>query len=297
MTKTRAQVHRSSWPAGAAAWLPLVLSIAPAACTLDFPKPDQLATSDSGAGERSFGAPAAGATDAGRAAAPDDRQDERESKQEQSPSVSPPAPDESAQAQDAVMPDAGAAPPNTVGNAANSPPTPTPQSMAGPPQPPAMTEAEAPVEFVLEPVDFPGSSGALNFPPEALPPLSQSPAFTWRGVPEGTRSLALVFRDLDLELVRWVIWDIPPTQTSLPSDISSLPNPPEVAGSSQQGSPGNLGYNGPLIPGAEYDFTLWALDVEMLPDTFAASADYIVDDLLPMHVIATTEPVLVTNAY
>jgi phosphatidylethanolamine-binding protein (PEBP) family uncharacterized protein len=115
-------------------------------------------------------------------------------------------------------------------------------------------------------------------------------------VPKGTQSLALVFRDRGLDLVRWLLWDIPPTVMQLPEGIAPVPNPTEVPGSSQLGSL-LTGYSPPRVPNGNYEFTLWALDVKMLPNTFGLTADQILQRRLPMHVIATTPPVNVVNGF
>lgn len=154
----------------------------------------------------------------------------------------------------------------------------------------ASTEA-----FTLMPVGFPMAGDELTFPVAANPPTNASPEFTWTGVPADARSLALAFRDLGNGAVKWVIWDIPPDVTHLPPDITPVAMPPEVPGSSQLGSLNNQGYAGPGSGARLYDFTLWALDVEHLTLTGRESTVDIHDEILAMHEIAKTEPILVRN--
>lgn len=150
-------------------------------------------------------------------------------------------------------------------------------------------------EFTLTPVGFPMYMNELTFPETANPPANQSPEFEWKNVPPGAKSLALVFRDLGNGAVKWVLWDIPPTLTRVPSNISKTAMPSEVPGSRQLGSLNNQGYAGPGMGARQYDFKLWALDVERLPVTAGKSTVQINDDILPMHDLATTAPVLVRN--
>lgn len=135
----------------------------------------------------------------------------------------------------------------------------------------------------------------LTFPDSANPPQNVSPEFTWTGVPAESRSLALAFRDLGNGAVKWLIWDIPPSTTHLPPNISKVAMPPEVPGSSQLGSLNNQGYAGPGSGARQYDFTLWALDIEHLPVNGRETTVEIHDQLFTMHEIAKTEPVLVRN--
>jgi hypothetical protein len=180
----------------------------------------------------------------------------------------------------AAQPDAG----TTIDDSAPAAP-----QAPGPAEPVGPTEDK---EFVLIPIDFGGSGERLMLPERSLPPYRESPAFAWRGVPEGTRSLALVLREEQLNFVDWVLWDISPSLSEIPADIGARSNPRDVPGSTQLGSV-STGYSGPLLEDSRYEFTLWALDVEMLPNVFGRSVEGIVADLLPMHVIDTTEPVVV----
>lgn len=95
-----------------------------------------------------------------------------------------------------------------------------------------------------------------------------SPALTWEGVPEGTRSLALIVHDPDVPSpenpkriwVHWVLYNLPPDLTGLPRglDPSALP-----AGALEGINDWNLtGYGGPCPPKGKHRYfhTLYALD-------------------------------------
>jgi Raf kinase inhibitor-like YbhB/YbcL family protein len=129
------------------------------------------------------------------------------------------------------------------------------------------------------------------FPANSLPPTNQSPSFKWTGVPSEAKSLALVFTDLNRGAYKWVVWDILPSVSEIPASVSDRAMPMEIAGASQLGSVGNQGYAGPCCADRVYDFVLWALDVDKLPDASGKSTAELRQTLLPMHSIAMTKPV------
>ncbi|HKP64007.1 MAG TPA: YbhB/YbcL family Raf kinase inhibitor-like protein, partial [Polyangiales bacterium] len=135
----------------------------------------------------------------------------------------------------------------------------------------------------------------LTFPERSNPPTNESPELKWTGVPMGSKSLAVVFRDLGNDAIKWIIWDIPPDVTHLPPNISKVAMPPEVPGSSQLGSLNNQGWAGPGSGARQYDFKVWALDVAKLPVTRGQTTAEIHRDVLPAHDIAVSEPVFVRN--
>ena len=103
-----------------------------------------------------------------------------------------------------------------------------------------------------------------------------SPALTWSGVPEGTKSLALVAEDPDAPLgtfVHWVVYSIPLAATGLQGGFTTDPHTPD---GTQQGTTdfGQTGYGGPCPPSGShrYIFKLYALDKEPLLDDGATSA-------------------------
>ncbi len=90
-----------------------------------------------------------------------------------------------------------------------------------------------------------------------------SPALEWSGVPEGTRSFAVVVHDPDAPLVdgftHWVAYNIPAEATGLPEGGEGAT--PGV------NSMGNQGYNGPAPPPGHgphhYYFWVYALDADL----------------------------------
>ncbi len=94
-----------------------------------------------------------------------------------------------------------------------------------------------------------------------------SPALRWSGVPDGTRSFALICHDPDAPLVsdngtygfvHWVLYNIPGNVRELPEGT-----PDYTTG---QNNAGTQGYKGPLPPEGhgvhKYYFWLMALDTE-----------------------------------
>ncbi len=100
-----------------------------------------------------------------------------------------------------------------------------------------------------------------------------SPPLAWSGLPDGTRSLALVVDDPDAPdpraplrtWVHWVLYDIPPTAAGLPEGVEAGDLP---AGTRQGVNDWKrTGYGGPCPPVGRhrYFFKLYALDA-VLPD-------------------------------
>jgi len=93
-----------------------------------------------------------------------------------------------------------------------------------------------------------------------------SPAVSWRGQPDGTRSYALVCHDPDAPLVKpgtygfvhWVLYGIPGPIVELPEGVGDY-----VQGMNDFGKPG---YGGPMPPEGHgthhYFFWLLALDAD-----------------------------------
>jgi len=91
-----------------------------------------------------------------------------------------------------------------------------------------------------------------------------SPPLSWSGLPEGTRSLALICEDPDApsgNWVHWVLFNIPPDITTLEE---GLPQKERLSDGSVQGVNDfhKVGYGGPCPPSGthRYDFRLYALD-------------------------------------
>lgn len=98
-----------------------------------------------------------------------------------------------------------------------------------------------------------------------------APPLSWSGVPDRTRSLALIVDDPDapdpaapkMTWVHWVLFDIPPSATEIPEGGRPLPD------GTREGSNDwhRTGYGGPCPPVGRhrYFFKLYALD-SLLPD-------------------------------
>ena len=95
-----------------------------------------------------------------------------------------------------------------------------------------------------------------------------SPQLSWDGVPNGTKSFALICDDPDAPImtwVHWVIYDIPANVTELSEGIAKE----EVLSSgTKQGKNDfrKIGYGGPCPPPGgphRYFFKLYALDAEL----------------------------------
>lgn len=86
-----------------------------------------------------------------------------------------------------------------------------------------------------------------------------NPELNLAGIPSGTQSLALIVQDTDIlleEVIHWVMWDIPVTDT--------------IAENSHEGLQGRnfyreVGYDGPCpnTGGHHYRFTVYALDTKL----------------------------------
>lgn len=91
-----------------------------------------------------------------------------------------------------------------------------------------------------------------------------SPPLAWEGLPEGTRSVAIIHDDPDAPMgtwVHWLVWNIPPTVASL---AENMPPDKQRPDGSRQGTTdfGRIGYGGPAPPGGthRYFFKVYALD-------------------------------------
>jgi Raf kinase inhibitor-like YbhB/YbcL family protein len=107
--------------------------------------------------------------------------------------------------------------------------------------------------------------------PDAKPGGGTSPEFTWTNIPPGTQSLLFNFHDLDLsynkttqDQVHWVVWNIPPTKTTL---TEKQPEGAQLPDGSYQISVTGLFYRGPGAaasgPLHHYIFEIYALDTKL----------------------------------
>ena len=116
-----------------------------------------------------------------------------------------------------------------------------------------------------------------------------SPQLDWIGIPEETKSLALIVDDPDAPsgtFTHWVIFNIPPDSNGL---AEALPLTPRLADGSVQGGNdfGRIGYGGPCPPPGKphrYRFNLYALDKQI--DLGAGSAKNQVLNAIENHILA-----------
>lgn len=98
-----------------------------------------------------------------------------------------------------------------------------------------------------------------------------SPPLTWSGAPEGVVSYVIMMHDADAavgngtdDVLHWLVWNIPPTVTSLHEHAPSLSQLPD--GTRQISATGPY-YRGPGAPASgpthHYLFELFALDVAL----------------------------------
>lgn len=111
------------------------------------------------------------------------------------------------------------------------------------------------------------------------------------GVPDGTKSFAIVFRDLSNNLLHASLWDVPAAVTALPMALPEVALPPEPAGVKQsKGYNGMYGYQGPCPPNEHsYAFVLYALDVALLPNVTTTSKIADIVSVLEAHAIGTAQ--------
>ena len=104
----------------------------------------------------------------------------------------------------------------------------------------------------------------------------RSPQLHWSGVPATAKSLALIVDDPDapdpkapkMTWVHWVLYNLPPTATSLPAGATKATLPPGTREANNDW--GQPGWRGPCPPIGRhrYFFKLYALDT-VLPDSRA----------------------------
>ena len=111
------------------------------------------------------------------------------------------------------------------------------------------------------------------------------PPLTWAGVPDGTRSFALIMDDPDATngtFTHWVLYDIP---------AQTIQWPTEAGGKTLLNGFGRSGYGGPCPPPSDgphrYVFTVHALDVRFLELTGERLQD--LRTALRAHTLATAQ--------
>jgi Raf kinase inhibitor-like YbhB/YbcL family protein len=139
-------------------------------------------------------------------------------------------------------------------------------------------EGDMPLLYVQAPFKVVVKNSVFVCPGAPAGKKNISPALTWSHVPPSARSLVLIMLD-DMHFAHpdlpegttfahWMVFNMPPTVTSLPEGAASRTNPVEGAlqGANAYPSPYNRGYGGPCPPVGErhlYIFTLYALDTTL----------------------------------
>lgn len=130
-------------------------------------------------------------------------------------------------------------------------------------------EEEAPAVDPSVPMSIVVTSAVVSAG-EALPGkyscygLDRSPPISWTGVPEGTRSLALVMVQPDTK-VHWVLYGLPPDVSELPEGLTAA-EVTSLGGKNGANDFNRLGYGGPCSPRGDtndYLLTVYALDTEL----------------------------------
>jgi Raf kinase inhibitor-like YbhB/YbcL family protein len=109
-----------------------------------------------------------------------------------------------------------------------------------------------------------------------------SPQLQWSGVPANTQSLVLMMEDPDAlnpkPFVHWIAANLPPSVTTLPTDVPKSDRPSPLKGGIQGANhTGCIGYYGPKPPAADgphrYHFQVFALDTKLnLPSGYNRQA-------------------------
>jgi len=108
-----------------------------------------------------------------------------------------------------------------------------------------------------------------------------SPSLNWTGAPKGTKSFAITIYDPDAPTGsgwwHWVVFNIPPSTTSIPKNAGDVKANLMPAGAIQSRTDfGADGYGGPCPPKGDkphhYHVTVFAVDVDKLPDAQNDSA-------------------------
>jgi Raf kinase inhibitor-like YbhB/YbcL family protein len=122
-----------------------------------------------------------------------------------------------------------------------------------------------------------------------------SPPLAWVGLPEGAESLVLIVDDPDapdpaapkMTWVHWVLYDLPPSATTLPAGVP----PTELPSGTREGLNDwkRTGYGGPCPPVGRHRYyhKLYALDV-VLPNLGEATKA-VVERAMAGHVLATAQ--------
>ena len=118
-----------------------------------------------------------------------------------------------------------------------------------------------------------------------------SPALSWSGAPDNTKSFALIVDDPDAPVGTWVHWVL----YDLPADTRSLPENVAKSEHAQNGVQGindfkKIGYGGPCPPPGKahrYFFKLYALDTPLKLKPGATKQD--LEKAIKGHILAQAE--------
>ena len=116
---------------------------------------------------------------------------------------------------------------------------------------------------------------------------NREPPLTMNGVPEGTKSLALIMDDPDAigavgkVWVHWVVWNIPPYAKEYGNGRD---------GNEGMTDFGEVGYGGPAPPDKKhtYVFKLYALDLERIANVGEVSTKDGIEKAMEGHIIEQT---------
>jgi phosphatidylethanolamine-binding protein (PEBP) family uncharacterized protein len=146
-------------------------------------------------------------------------------------------------------------------------------------------------------VTSPAFAAGAAIPPEytcagrPFPVALTNPELSWTAGPAGTKSYAVVVKHLKIveglpatdpnyfKGFMWVVWDIPSTVHTLPTNLSRDAAPAEIPGAQQWAIRNQFGYFAPCPNGdpatvaadpttqvnEEYGFTVYALDTDKVP--------------------------------
>jgi len=94
---------------------------------------------------------------------------------------------------------------------------------------------------------------------------NKSPSLSWENVPDGTKSYYIECIDLNVPWTHWQIYNIPASYTSLPEGVRGTKKWKDGILQGMN-SFGTTGWGGPQPPDGYhyYEFTIYALDVELL---------------------------------